>query len=288
MSAVGDGASLGSQAWVREAAEGWPLALRCEVPLLIWPFEFNAFVRNPEKSEPNRSGWLCLCFKEKLMSSDRHTYPWPQTVCMYLGCNDEWAPFPVWGSDTQHSSSSVSQVTCCSVWQSTEAKHEALSHHDKCMLFPGAFSPSPFRSALSCCRAALSITSQVTHGHLPSSLLTLLSSTKPIKHTNLYRLRKAGQLPGRLPACLPFPSSMQNASHSGQPLGAEAMKSSRSCAARAGRRAGTRLIAACSALTSSGTIALQHGRSGADELGVCIAARLSGAVVSSERWFILL
>lgn len=271
----------------RVSAESWPLALWCEVPLLIWPFEFKAFVRNPEKSKPNRSGWLCLCFKEKLMSSGRHTYAWawPQTVCMYLGWNDEWGLFPVWGSDTQHGTSSMCQVTGCSVQQNAEAE-QPLPHHDKCVLFPGAFSsPPPSRSAISRCRAAPSVTSQVTHGHLPGSLLTLLSSTKPIKHTNLYRLRKARQLLGRP---LPFPSSMQNGLHSEQPLSAVAKKSSRSCAGRAGRGAGACLIAPCSALTSSGTIALQHWRSGAGEIRVCFATRLNGAIVSSERWFILL
>lgn len=55
------------QAWAASREQSEAVRNDCargrEVPLRAWPFEYKAFVRNPEKNEPNQSGWLCLSFK---------------------------------------------------------------------------------------------------------------------------------------------------------------------------------------------------------------------------------
>lgn len=147
----GDGASLGSQAWVRETVEEWLFAPGCEVLLLVWPFEYKAFVRNPEKSKPNQSGWLCFSFREKLVYSGRHTYPqarpshcrrvsltkWWMGLIPHLGI---WYTAHLLQCVTGHRLLCVAQQRGWAIFTSIMPS----------MLFPGAFSPTFVRPALGC------------------------------------------------------------------------------------------------------------------------------------------
>lgn len=90
MSDAGRWSKLGQPAI---SVKQWLFAPGHEVPLLVWPLEYKAFVRNPEKSEPNQFRVALPVFTEKLMYSSRTHLPPDLTQALQAGVWWNWGPY---------------------------------------------------------------------------------------------------------------------------------------------------------------------------------------------------